>query len=294
MGEMMSWSRDILCVLVLICVTLGGLSTGCEEKATESKTEEPPKNVDPGGPFFHQQSVENLEALFNELKMAADSDNLARAAMLTRALMPDRARLMAVLRDDTPEAVLQQNLDDIQNRFPDDESLGWKFVPTLKSESTFKVSFASAELLWTFRKNTAAQLFPTGITDAAKLLFKPDTVFYIVEAKEPRSEEMGSRFQPFFWDGKQWTYLGEIWRFVQVPEVMNLTREECSAMFDKQTIHLGEQENKADRKMGRLLGRKMATEGVDRCIKNGLPRSVYDCRMAAADSDEWTACDPPW
>lgn len=291
----MNWRRGVVVACVLIGAVVGGV-VGCEEKApsSEEKTEQKPKNVDPGGPFVHQQSAENLEALFNELKMASDSDNLARAAMLTRALLPDRARLMAVLREDTPEAVIQQNLDDIKSRYPDDEMLGWKFVPTLKAESVFKVSFASSELLWTFRKNTAAHLFPTGITDAAKVIFKPEQTFYIVEAKEPGSQDIGSRFAPFFWDGKQWTYLGEIWRFVELPKKMNLTREECSAMFDKQTAHLAEQETKSDRKMGRLLGRKMATEGVDRCVKSGLPRSVYDCRMAAPDAEEWTACDPPW
>jgi hypothetical protein len=48
----------------------------------------------------------------------------------------------------------------------------------------------------------------------AEQILRPGMTFYEVEFLEP-GKEYGVKYHLFFWDGKQWTMLGPVWRALQ-------------------------------------------------------------------------------
>jgi hypothetical protein len=53
--------------------------------------------------------------------------------------------------------------------------------------------------------------FPGGAVKLAGQILRPGMTFYEVEFLEP-GKDSGMKYHLFYWDGKQWTMLGPLWR----------------------------------------------------------------------------------
>jgi hypothetical protein len=53
--------------------------------------------------------------------------------------------------------------------------------------------------------------FPGGTVEIAKQILRPGMTFFEIEFLEP-GKESGMKYHLFYWDGRQWTMLGPVWR----------------------------------------------------------------------------------
>jgi hypothetical protein len=72
----------------------------------------------------------------------------------------------------------------------------------------------TAELAKYQEGSTAFNHFPGGAQEMARRYLRDGMTFYEVEFFEP-GKDKGMKYHLFFWDGKQWSMLGPIWRVVK-------------------------------------------------------------------------------
>ena len=62
--------------------------------------------------------------------------------------------------------------------------------------------------------SVAYKEFPGGTKRVAELALRPGVTFYEVEYLEP-GKSAGMKYHLLYWDGKQWSMLGPVWRVLK-------------------------------------------------------------------------------
>jgi hypothetical protein len=132
------------------------------------------------------------------------------AAALFVSLLPNEERVKKALRDDTPPETLQKILDMYrQIGLPNETNINGLARPEQK---IVKVHGATTEEIARYAEGSVAYAeFPGGARGIAEQILRPGMTFYEVEFLE-QGKDLGMRFHLFYWDGKQWTMLGPLWR----------------------------------------------------------------------------------
>ena len=166
--------------------------------------------------FKHENNPENLKALFQEIhKTIFQSKDAKRAGALFRALIPDEPRLKKAVKDGVPAATVQaiQGLHKKQLAAPLTEA---ELVKLARPEQTaVQVHKAATEEIIKYAEGSVAfREFPGGARRVAEQILRPGMTFYEVEFLEP-GKDAGVKYHLFYWDGKQWTMLGPVWRVLK-------------------------------------------------------------------------------
>ncbi len=208
----------------LLCVALAatGGSSCKKTNATETPT---PGTGTPAAPvaaaagFAQQNTPENLQAYFTELRRAALAGETPRAAGLIRSLIGDDARARLALRDDAPPAVLD-GVRRMAAGMGDDASVVREFGQQ-PERSQVQVHGASTEEIAAYAQGSVAfNEFPGGARRAAQSVLRPGVRFFEVEVLEP-GHDAGTKYHLFFWDGQRWTMLGAVWRSIPAAPAAN-------------------------------------------------------------------------
>lgn len=166
------------------------------------------------GQFRQENRPENLKALLETIHhLIHVKKDTKVAAALYASLCPNEERAKKALRNDTPPETLQKILDMYrQLGFP----TGSNVEQLAKTEQTMiKVHGATTEeIARNERGSVVFEEFPGGAVKMAGQILRPGITFYEIEFLEP-GKEYGMKYHLFFWDGKQWTMLGPVWRALQ-------------------------------------------------------------------------------
>ena len=164
-------------------------------------------SVDPG--FEADGSAENLKKFFVELQGSIEKGDTARAAALTRGVMPDEAALKKAFRDDAPADFPAKVLGMIERVMPRDDGKVAHMLGVRPGWTEVLVHGATTEDIASGAP--AASEFPGGAKKMAETVLRPGMMFYEVERREPGAER-GNRLDLFFFDGSRWVMLGKLWR----------------------------------------------------------------------------------
>ncbi len=194
--------RIPLCVVA--CVLLGSVSAALAEEAAAFKQENKP---------------ENLKALLQQVhQLIHVKKDLKAAAALFAGTVPDEDRAKAGMKDDvaaetkTKILAMHQGLRTAMASKPEG-------IATLcKAEQTdVQVHGATTEEIIKYEKGSVAyNEFPGGARRVAELVLRPKTTYYEVEFLVP-GQDAGMKFHLFYWDGKQWSAIGPVWRLLPAP-----------------------------------------------------------------------------
>jgi hypothetical protein len=78
-----------------------------------------------------------------------------------------------------------------------------------------KVHGATTEEIVTYAQGSVVYSeFPGGTRRIAERILRPGMTFYEIEFLEP-GKEYGMKYHLLYWDGRQWTMLGPLWRALQ-------------------------------------------------------------------------------
>jgi hypothetical protein len=166
------------------------------------------------GQFRQENQPENLKALLETIHnlIYVKKDARSAAALLT-SLYPDEDRARRALRDGIPPETLQKILE-MHKRFG---SLGETNINELAGTDQKVVKAHGAtteEIARNARDSVVFAEFPGGAIRMAKEILRQGMTFYEAEFLEP-GKENGVKYHLFYWDGKQWTMLGPVWRALQ-------------------------------------------------------------------------------
>lgn len=165
-----------------------------------------------GAPFKQENRPANLKALGLEIQKALLAKDVKRAAALTRALLPDEARLRKALREDVPAEVVAQILA-FHKGLPvgSEESLA-RLLAAKPGQSEAQVHGATTEEIRAYAQGSvASEEFPQATQKLAEKVLRPGLTFYELEFVRP-GEDAGMKYHLFYWDGSRWAMLGPIWR----------------------------------------------------------------------------------
>lgn len=82
-------------------------------------------------------------------------------------------------------------------------------------QKNVQVHAAKTEDIIKYREGSVAfKEFPGGAKKAAEAVLRPGMTFYEVEFLEP-GKDAGMKYHLFYWDGKQWSMLGPVWRVLE-------------------------------------------------------------------------------
>jgi hypothetical protein len=186
--------------LVIATVILSVL--GATEAGTQAQV---------GGPFRHENTPDNLKALLQLVfqKIHAQK-SLREGAELFRSMVPDESRATKALKERLPPGKAQKIFDFHKTfaRVGDEELL--KLVRP--EQTVVKVHGATTEEITKYQDGSVAfNEFPGGAKQAAEQVLRPGVTFYEVEFLEP-GKDAGIKYHLFYWDGRQWSMLGPVWR----------------------------------------------------------------------------------
>jgi hypothetical protein len=166
------------------------------------------------GQFRQENRPENLKALLETLHhLIYVKKDTGSAAALFVSLIPNEERAKKALRNDTPPDTLQKIFDMYRSL---GLMTGANINQLVQPEQTIvKVHGATTEeIAMNARDSVVFAEFPGGAVRMAKQILRPSMTFYEVEFLEP-GKEYGVKYHLFYWDGKQWTMLGPVWRALQ-------------------------------------------------------------------------------
>ncbi len=167
------------------------------------------------GRFVQENKADNLRALFQQLNKATSTGDINKAAAATRGLLPDEIRLKKALRDDISIETFNRILSMHKSFSSSNEQQLAKLFATDPARTVVHVHAATTEELIRYAEGSVAfKEFPGGAQRVAKQILRPKMTFYEVELAEP-GKDAGMKYHLFFWDGRQWTMLGPIWRVSQ-------------------------------------------------------------------------------
>jgi len=158
--------------------------------------------------------LENLKTLFETIHNLIYVKKDAKLAVaLAASLLPDEERAKKALRDDAPPETLQKILDMYrQLELPTEANVERLARP---EQTTVMVHGATTEEIARNAEGTVVFAeFPGGAVKIAGQILRPGMTFYEVEFLEP-GKQYGMKYHLIYWDGKQWTMLGPVWRALQ-------------------------------------------------------------------------------
>jgi len=160
--------------------------------------------------FKHENSPKNLKAYFQLMHDAVHAKrDLKQATALFQALLPDPQRIGKALKDDVAPENARQILAMHQKMSVTEDVVSKLARPEQKQ---VQVHSATTEDLARFREGTVAyKEFPGGAKRVAEQVLRPGTTFYEVEYVAP-GKDSGMKYHLLYWDGKQWSMLGPVWR----------------------------------------------------------------------------------
>jgi hypothetical protein len=161
------------------------------------------------------EGPENLKKLFETIHnlIYVKKDTKSAAALLA-SLFPNEERAKKALRDDIPPETLQKIFDYHKQlrSLMGETNLNDLARPEQK---IVKVHGATTEEIISYAQGSVAYTeFPGGARRIAGQIFRPGMTFYEVEFLEP-GKDYGVKYHLFYWDGRQWTMLGPLWRALQ-------------------------------------------------------------------------------
>jgi hypothetical protein len=161
--------------------------------------------------FKHENNPENLRTLFSNIHQAVHAKRDAKqAAELMQSVMPDEARVKKALKDNVGADALQRILSIHKSMPPVSEREVAKLARP--EQGNVKVHGSKTEDLIAYREGSVAHKeFPGGAKKAAEQVLRPGMTFYEVEFLE-LGKDAGMKYHLFYWDGKQWSMLGPVWR----------------------------------------------------------------------------------
>ena len=164
--------------------------------------------------FKHENNPENLRALFSSIHQAVYArKDPKQAAALMQSVMPDEARVKKALRDDVDVTAFQRIVSIHKNMGPVSE----REVAALATPEQRNVQVhgsTTEDIIENQQGSVAWKEFPGGARKAAEQVLRPGMTFYEVEFVEP-GKGAGPKYHLFYWDGKQWSMLGPIWRVLE-------------------------------------------------------------------------------
>jgi len=187
-----------------VCVSLLALAFG---------TTLPASGADQAASFKPENKLENLKALFELLHQTVHVKKDAKqAAALFQSLIPDEARAKQALKEDIAAEVLRQIVDQHKKMEVREADAGKLARP---EQTVVQVHAATTEEIATYDKDSVAfKEFPGGAKRLAEQQLRRGVTFYEVEFLEP-GKDAGIKYHLLYWDGKQWSMLGPMWRVLQ-------------------------------------------------------------------------------
>ena len=165
-----------------------------------------------GGGWSHSNDPENLKQLLDTVVKASESGDTAKAAALTRALLPDEAALKKALKDDAPAEFVKGMVEATKQIPAEDEKVAGLFRRGEADRTEIKVHGATTEEIAAYAEGSVAFAeFPGGAQRLAEQVLRPGVTFYEVEFTAP-GEDAGMKYHLFYWDGAGWRMLGPAWR----------------------------------------------------------------------------------
>lgn len=162
--------------------------------------------------FKFENKPANLQAYIQQLhQLAHIKKDVAAANKMFRALLPDEARAKAALRDEA--AGLAATIADAFAKAPPSDLDAAK-LGTAAQTKVAVYGATTEDLIKYAAGSVAAAEFPSKVQDIAPKTLRPGVTFYEVELTEP-SKDFGVKLHLLYWDGKQWSMLGSVWRMVK-------------------------------------------------------------------------------
>jgi hypothetical protein len=154
---------------------------------------------------------DDLKKYMKELNDAQRAGDVAKAAKMTKALLPDEATLRSMFKADAPTETIDKFVA-FHARFSsarEEDVAGFFNIAPERTE--IHVHGATAEDVVKYEEGSVAfNEFPGGAREICALI-KPQTMLYEVEFVEP-GKDAGMKFHLFVWDGSGWKMLGPLWR----------------------------------------------------------------------------------
>jgi hypothetical protein len=163
--------------------------------------------------FKHENKPQNLKALFEQMHQAVHvKQDVKQATALFQSMMPDQARIKKALKDNVAPETVQQILD-MHRKFGVSDETVRKLARAEQKE--VQVHGATTEDIIRYRDGSVAyNEFPGGTKRVAEQLLRPGMTYYEVEYLLP-GKDAGMKYHLLYWDGKQWTMLGPVWRVLK-------------------------------------------------------------------------------
>ncbi|HMP03636.1 MAG TPA: hypothetical protein PKD86_18900 [Gemmatales bacterium] len=164
--------------------------------------------------FKQENTPDNLKATLVRLhRLIHQERNLEEAERTFKSLLPNKERLRKALADDIPderfEAFWALHLQlgaatpDLSRALP------------VESSDVHVYGATTEEIAQNKEDSVVFKEFPGGAVRLAELkLLRPGTTFYAVVFAAP-GQSSGRKFHLIYWDGKQWTMAGPLWRAVR-------------------------------------------------------------------------------
>jgi len=164
--------------------------------------------------FKHENKPENLRALFSTIHQAVHAKkDMKQAVELMQSVMPDEARLKKALKDNVSADAFQRIAGFHKKMGPVSER---EVARVAKPEQkNVQVHGAKTEEIIKYQQGSVAfKEFPGGAKKVAEQVLRSGMTFYEVEFLEP-GKDAGMKYHLFYWDGKQWSMLGPVWRVLE-------------------------------------------------------------------------------
>lgn len=164
--------------------------------------------------FRHENNPENLRTLFSSIHQAVYAKKDAKQAVeLMQSVMPDEARVRKALRDDVDANALQRIVS-IHKSMPPVSEREVAKLATPEQRNVQVHGSKTEDIIENQEGSVAWKEFPGGAKKAAEQVLRPGMTFYEVEFREA-GKDAGVKYHLFYWDGKQWSMLGPIWRVLE-------------------------------------------------------------------------------
>ena len=163
--------------------------------------------------FKHENKPQNLKALFELIHQTVHiKQDAKQATALFQSMMPDQVRARKALKDNVAPETTKQILEMYQ-KMPVTEEAVRKLARPEQTE--VQVHGSTTEDIIRYREGSVAfNEFPGGAKRVAEQLLRPGMTFYEVEYLVP-GKDAGMKYHLLYWDGKQWTMLGPVWRVLK-------------------------------------------------------------------------------
>lgn len=151
-----------------------------------------------------------LKTLMSQITSARDQGDAKKAALLTKALLPDAERVRTGLAKTAAPADVDKLVATIAPFAGGDESqLAALLAPGNPKRTEIQVHGATAEEIANGTTADAKEFPGFAVAAAKRGMLRAGTTYYEVEFVEP-GKDTGMKFHMFFHDGKQWTMLGKL------------------------------------------------------------------------------------